>query len=357
MWALARAMWMMLLPLAFGMMSNTHVGDNASLGQDEQPGRDTACAAGPADAAIGADTLQTWEADCPVIDIPEDYVEQAMQTYQMVFGDDHLHWSIGDSMTISLDPELWRLRFIASVFYTQTNVEEQAETVHMMTISCPSATSSTAIPQLLPESCPETRKLRRRKRTSLRVAYDPQLPNHCWFQCVMRALHLPVEEGAIMAFREMLAQRWEEHPDWLSAVASYEGLSQAQYLAKLKTTLWGGAPEMMLMNRIFGLDFEVVDIAQNVLFATNGQKPIRLLRHRNHFYLLHGQPDMRDIARMIARGQARRADGNPTVTTSHRGGMPLTLTDNTGVTITVQTVEDEEDLQVDEHQGDRSPIP
>ena len=349
-------LWLMSVRMVVTMQGSCNDGAQTSLKQDEQPGQDAVCAVGLTDAATCISHLQQEESDCPVIDIPDSEVNIVMQNYQAVFGVNSMPWQIDDGMTGFLDPELWRLRFINAVFYTQTNVDEQTDTVHTMTVSCPSANASMSAPQTMPESCPVTRRLRKRKPSSLRIAYDPQLANHCWFQCVMRALHLPDEEGAIMAFREMLAQRWEEHLDWLSAVAKFEGYSETEYLTKLRTTLWGGAPEMMLMNHIYGIDFEVVDAAQNVLFATNGPKPIRLLRHRNHFYLLHGQPEVRDIARMIARGQERRVVETPTASSCYRGGMPLTLTDNTGVTITVQTVEEEDSLHEDAPLQDRPPL-
>ena len=112
-------------------------------------------------------------------------------------------------LTGFVDPELWRLGFVAAIFYTQTNVDEQAETVHMPTTNSSAASSSTRPPQLMPEGEPVTHRQKKRRPTSIRVAYDPQLANHCWYQCTLRALHLPHGEGAVMALREMLAQRWQ----------------------------------------------------------------------------------------------------------------------------------------------------
>ena len=113
------------------------------------------------------------------------------------------------------------------------------------------------------------------KRRSLwhrsRVAYNPVLQNHCFFESLAFLL---IEQGKlveqptdhVMDIRNEIADYTYCHPGLLRKAVAAEGVQPSMYLAMLRQSLWGGMPEAIAAASVWNCRVRVVSPSSTVIY-------------------------------------------------------------------------------------------
>ena len=142
------------------------------------------------------------------------------------------------------------------------------------------------------------RRLRRRRRPSNVIAFDPSskecYEGHCLYASLAEARYARCTPRRMMMIRKLIAEAWRcpTQQGWLTELSKMEQMTSDEYIRTYVTSGWGGTPELAQYARTSGVTIRVWGERLQKLEeikAVNATEKIDLYYAKEHYCLMKAQ--------------------------------------------------------------------